>query len=144
MKDADMKKSTLIILIYLMFPANVFSEVIFDGTIHPSTQGMTLQGDIEVKADQGKISAHNLYHSFSRFNINENETATFTGPEHIENIISRVTGMEQSIIDGALVSEIPDANFYFPLIPKSIDANVQIEIALSILSKPTQVVYSVS
>jgi filamentous hemagglutinin family protein len=107
-----MKKIMLIIVIMLICPSNVLSEAIFDGTIHPNTKGMTLQGNFEVKAEQGKISGNNLYHSFERFNINENETATFTGPEHIDNVISRVSGMEQSIINGTLLSEIPDANFY--------------------------------
>jgi filamentous hemagglutinin family protein len=77
-----------------------------------STKGTTLTGEFEINAEHGKTSGNNLFHSFSTFNIDSNETATFTGPDHIQNIISRVTGSEKSIIDGTLRSEIPQANFY--------------------------------
>ncbi len=94
--------------------SNVFSEIILDGTMNPEFKGALPVSDaiIEIEAKHGKIQGHNLFHSFSKFNIDTNETATFTGPEHISNIISRVTGMEQSFIDGTLRSEISGANFY--------------------------------
>src|SRR5918998_998399 len=51
--------------------------------------------------------------SLGLFNINTNESATFTGPAAIDNIISRVTGGSQSFIDGPLRSEIQSANLWF-------------------------------
>ena len=39
-------------------------------------------------------------------------SATFTGPETIANILSRVTGGQPSVIDGRLQSTIPGANLY--------------------------------
>ena len=41
------------------------------------------------------------------------EQATFSGPDAIERIISRVTGGERSDIDGAIKSTIAGADFYF-------------------------------
>src|SRR5712691_5930116 len=54
----------------------------------------------------------NLFHSFDRFNVGINDTASFSGPTGIVNILSRVTGGQQSVIDGRLQSTIPEANLY--------------------------------
>ncbi|MDM8525332.1 filamentous hemagglutinin N-terminal domain-containing protein [Desulfococcaceae bacterium HSG8] len=54
----------------------------------------------------------NLFHSFQQFNIHSGESATFTGPDSVQNIISRVTGGDPSWIDGKLRSEIPGADMY--------------------------------
>src|SRR5262245_11234035 len=42
----------------------------------------------------------NLFHSFDRFSIGTGDTASFTGPPGIANIVSRVTGGQRSDIDG--------------------------------------------
>src|SRR5262245_39949737 len=54
----------------------------------------------------------NLFHSFDRFNVGTNDTARFSGPTGIVNILSRVTGGQPSLIDGRLHSTIPGANLY--------------------------------
>jgi filamentous hemagglutinin family protein len=55
----------------------------------------------------------NLFHSFERFSVGTNDTARFTDPQTgIENILSRVTGRERSMINGLLQSTIPEANLY--------------------------------
>jgi filamentous hemagglutinin family protein len=56
----------------------------------------------------------NLFHSFERFSVGTNATARFSasGPPGIQNILSRVTGGQQSLIDGRLQSTIPGANLY--------------------------------
>ena len=41
----------------------------------------------------GKTVGGNLFHSFSDFNIQTGESATFTGPDSINNILGRVTGV---------------------------------------------------
>ncbi|MCP4108160.1 MAG: filamentous hemagglutinin N-terminal domain-containing protein [Desulfobacteraceae bacterium] len=103
-----------IILFAFMFlySASACAEAVFDGTMKPGTAGMTLTGDFEISAEHGRTAGTNLFHSFSTFNINTNETATFTGPDTIRNVISRVTGGSISQIDGGLLSEIPGANIY--------------------------------
>ena len=60
----------------------------------------------------GQIRGSNLFHSFAQFNVLTGESATFTGPNSIANVLSRVTGGRQSIIDGLLRSQIPGANLY--------------------------------
>ena len=60
----------------------------------------------------GTQNGPNLFHSFSNFDINTGEIATFVGPTIIENIINRVTGGTTSNIDGLIRSSIPGANLY--------------------------------
>jgi len=60
----------------------------------------------------------NLFHSFSEFRLNSGETALFTGPATIQNVLARVTGVDgvitSSLIDGTIDSTaMPDANFFF-------------------------------
>jgi filamentous hemagglutinin family protein len=106
------KKTIIFVIISIVFTSNITAEVIFDDT------GIELKGTesngyhMKITDDYGKLSGNNLYHSFSKFNINQNEIATFSGPEHVQNIISRVTGGEMSMIHGTLRSEIPHANFF--------------------------------
>lgn len=86
------------------------AEVITDGSTGVQA---TLQGpDFAITQELGDRRGNNLFHSFQTFNINTGESATFTGSSDIANIISRVTGGELSTIDGALNSEIPNANFF--------------------------------
>jgi len=73
----------------------------------------------EIKAEYGKLKQSNLFHSFTQFNLHFGESAVFSGPETVQNIITRVTGPEVSWIDGKLGTGIPDADLYF-LNPKGI------------------------
>jgi filamentous hemagglutinin family protein len=52
----------------------------------------------------------NLFHSFGAFNIYEGQSATFTGPSSIENVLGRVTGGSSSFIDGLLRTQFENAN----------------------------------
>lgn len=67
----------------------------------------------DISADLGHQAGSNLLHSFHTFNLQSGETATFSGPETVNAIISRVTGGSPSRIDGTLRSTIPQADFYF-------------------------------
>jgi filamentous hemagglutinin family protein len=60
----------------------------------------------------GTIRGSNQFHSFDRFSIGTNDTASFTGPDGVTNILSRVTGGQLSNIDGTIQSQIPGANLY--------------------------------
>ncbi len=108
--------------IFLCLLAGSFLPVYADGT-HP--RGITLDGTIgtagmldipgpnyEIKAEHGHQAGANLFHSFQKFNIHSNESATFSGPNSVQNIISRVTGGNASWIDGTLRSTIPGADMY--------------------------------
>ncbi|MDM8551055.1 filamentous hemagglutinin N-terminal domain-containing protein [Desulfobacterales bacterium HSG2] len=68
--------------------------------------------DYDIRAEYGQQAGTNLFHSFHRFNIHSDETATFSGPPSLQNIISRVTGGDSSWIDGQLRSDIAGADMY--------------------------------
>lgn len=84
------------------------AEVVFDGTVGP---GGTLTGNFEIPDSFGTQVGQNLFHSFSTFNVNTGESATFTSSYAgvTNNVIGRVTGDSLSTIDGLLASTIPGA-----------------------------------
>ncbi|MDM8560611.1 filamentous hemagglutinin N-terminal domain-containing protein, partial [Candidatus Parabeggiatoa sp. HSG14] len=69
--------------------------------------------DYLIGADLGSQLDGNLFHSFQDFNLNSLESATFSGPNNVQNILSRVTGGNPSNIDGLIRSTIPNADMYF-------------------------------
>lgn len=84
-----------------------------DGTVG-SAGSLDLPGpDYEIRAKYGQQAGTNLFHSFQQFNIHADETATFTGSDSVQNIISRVTGGDPSWIDGKLGSAVPNADIWF-------------------------------
>lgn len=44
----------------------------------------------------------NLYHSFSQFSVPANQTAYFNNATNVSNIITRITGVEKSVIEGKI------------------------------------------
>jgi filamentous hemagglutinin family protein len=99
----------LFLPVILLFYTTTFAEIVLDGTLGPA---IALQGpDFDIRADLGQQYGGNLFHSFKLFNLNTQEIATFSGPNSVKNIISRVTG-GRSIIDGQLRSNIPQADLY--------------------------------
>src|SRR3954471_2708547 len=99
------------LLVALLAAGPVQAQIVTDGTVGPkvSLRG----GDIEIGANLGTRRGDNLFHSFERFGIATGQTATFTGPGTIKNVISRVTGGEVSNIDGTLASKVGQADLYF-------------------------------
>ena len=78
-----------------------------DGTVG-NAGALDLPGpDYDIRAEYGQQAGSNLFHSFQQFNIHSDESATFSGPDSVKNIISRVTGGSASWIDGRLGSAIP-------------------------------------
>ena len=92
----------------LALPAH--AGITMDGTLG---QGGALAGpNYQIPADLGQQVGGNLFHSFGQFSIDTGESATFSGPHSVNNIIGRVTGGEASFIDGTIRSTIPGANLY--------------------------------
>lgn len=100
----------LLMLSVLLTSSFLYAEVTLDGTLGRS--GSILGPNYGINADMGRQVGGNLFHSFGKFNIYTNESATFSGPGSIENVIARVTGGTSSWIDGRLRSEISGANLY--------------------------------
>jgi len=86
------------------------AQITFDGTL--GAPGALTGSSITIGAASGQQLGGNLFHSFSRFNVNTGQAVTFAGPGSVGNIISRVTGGSVSSIDGLLGSSIANANLY--------------------------------
>ena len=83
-----------------------------------------------IPASLGKKVGGNLFHSFAEFNLVNGQSATFSGPADVRNILSRVTGGTASSIDGILRSDIDGAHLYF-INPSGVlfGANAKLEIS---------------
>src|SRR5438105_12106781 len=66
-----------------------------------------------IPANLGKQIGGNLFQSFNQFDLNSTQSATFTGPPNVQNILSRVTSGSPSSIDGTVSSQIQGANLFF-------------------------------
>lgn len=90
---------------------NAVAEVVLDNSL---TNTPALPGpDFQITADHGVQQGANLFHSFQSFSLTSDQSATFSGPNSVANIIGRVTGGATSNIDGTINSTIPDANLFF-------------------------------
>src|SRR6516165_7056144 len=92
-------------------------EVTLDGSLGP--RGVVGGGSVNgnpttylISDNLGTRAGNNLFHSFGAFNIGTGESATFTGPAGIQNVIGRVTGGTPSSIDGTIRSTIDGANLF--------------------------------
>ena len=104
-----LKKLLFVFLTLLSAPLH--AQITLDGTLGPAT---ALTGpNYDITSNFGQTIGSNLFHSFNEFNLTAAESATFSGPNSIANILSRVTGGNPSSIDGLLRSTIPGANFFF-------------------------------
>lgn len=113
----------------------VYAQIVRDGTIGPSGPQTLTGPNFRIDSTLGEISGSNLFHSFSEFNVQLGESATFfnSQPVSIDNILSRVTGNNPSTINGLLASEIPGANLYL-LNPRGVifGPNAALDIGASI------------
>jgi len=98
----------VIVLLCLLSCKVAFADITPDGTLGTDVS----QAGVDFTITGGTERGTNLFHSFSIFDINTGETASFQGPASIANILSRVTGGATSNIDGTLRSGIPGAAFY--------------------------------
>jgi len=93
-------------------PCPAAGHVVLDGTLGSS--GPLSGPDFNITANLGKTVGNNLFQSFSQFDLAQGDTARFTGPMNIQNIIARVTGGNASTINGTIDSTaMPKANFFF-------------------------------
>ena len=86
------------------------AQITLDGSLGP--RGPLSGPNYEISAGMGQLRGRNLFHSFGQFNVLTGESATFTGPASVANILSRVTGGNPSVIDGLLQSNIPGASLF--------------------------------
>ncbi|MBD2303477.1 filamentous hemagglutinin N-terminal domain-containing protein [Nostoc sp. FACHB-87] len=98
------KINSTIIVLLLTFDTVKFTpasaQIIPDKTL-PASSTINNQGS-SIIIDGGTQVGRNLYHSFSDFSISTGKTAFFNNSVNIENIITRVTGISSSVIDGTI------------------------------------------
>lgn len=101
-------KPTLLFLCSVPFYCSYFytimvmADVMTDGSMGANTE---LTGpNFIIPADLGTEAGANLFHSFSEFDLNKEQTATFITSPQTDNIIARVTDHDASVIDGQITT----------------------------------------
>jgi len=88
-----------------------YAQITPDNTLGSENSTVTLTGTVD-RLDGGVTRGTNLFHSFQEFNVEEGRTALFTKPGGIENILTRVTGVNPSNILGTLSVSSGNANLF--------------------------------
>jgi filamentous hemagglutinin family protein len=110
MRNAAVFRLRLVLL--LTFCAHpLFGGVVLDGSF--GTHGALPGPNFMISANYGRQIGGNLFQSFSQFNLNSSQSATFTGPQTVHNIMARVTSGSPSSVDGTIHSDIQGANLFF-------------------------------
>jgi len=99
------------ILLLIFICHSLSAEIVTDGSL--GNRVNLNAPDYQITQDLGQRKGDNLFHSFDSFNIYQGESATFSGDNNIQNVISRVTGGESSTIDGVFRNTIPESDTYF-------------------------------
>jgi filamentous hemagglutinin family protein len=107
-----MMKGLALAALTLFASAIAHAQITLDGSMG-GPSGALAGPNYTIPDAVGKTVGNNLFQSFGQFNLSAGETATFTGPANIQNVISRVTGGNASSIDGLLQCDIAGANFFF-------------------------------
>ena len=81
---------------------SVKAQLIPDNTLGKENSLVNSINSLEDRIDGGAIRGSNLFHSFKEFNIGNNRSVYFNNPASIQNILTRVTGSNQSQILGKL------------------------------------------
>ncbi|MBD2209164.1 CHAT domain-containing protein [Nostoc linckia FACHB-104] len=95
----------------------LFSPFVKAQSITPANDGtgtvITTEGN-KIDISGGSLSSDrtNLFHSFSQFGLDANQTANFLSQPSIQNILGRVTGNSASLINGLIQVTGGNSNLY--------------------------------
>src|SRR5579863_3308671 len=85
--------------VLIAFPHAAPAQIQRDNTLALASRGLALTGpNFAIPSTLGQIQGTNLFHSFSLFNVQTGQSATFSGPPSVTNILTRVTGGSPSTI----------------------------------------------
>jgi filamentous hemagglutinin family protein len=100
-------------LILVILPLKAKAQIIPDASTGTQiTPDININGILSDQINGGSIRGSNLFHSFSEFNINTGRGVYFSNPVDITNILTRVTGVNASNLNGKL-GVLGNANLYF-------------------------------
>ena len=117
---------TFVIAAWLLAPPGS-ADVVRDGSLGPAADVQPTGPAFVIPAEHGEYAnggRSNLFHSFARFDLTAEQSATFTGPVDVRNILARITALDASSIDGLVGSTIDGANLFlinpngFPVRPE--------------------------
>ncbi|MFW9264570.1 filamentous hemagglutinin N-terminal domain-containing protein [Nostoc sp. CALU 546] len=92
----------LAFIFYVLLSSSAMAQILPDKAL-PVNSLVTPQGDIS-NINGGTQVGSNLFHSFEQFSLSTGSTAYFNNASNVQNIISRVTGLSISKIDGLLMA----------------------------------------
>ena len=99
----------------LLLAAAGVADVVRDGSLGPGAEVQPTGPNFVIPETHGRFadgSESNLFHSFAEFDLTANQSATFTGPAAVANILARITDNNASSIDGLVASAIDGADLY--------------------------------
>jgi filamentous hemagglutinin family protein len=89
-----------IVLSSSLLPLNAQAQVTPDDTLPDNTVVTPQEKTIEIGG--GTTRGNNLFHSFQEFSVPDGSEAAFNNADSIDNILSRVTGGKESVINGGI------------------------------------------
>ncbi|MEL6382230.1 MAG: filamentous hemagglutinin N-terminal domain-containing protein [Cyanobacteria bacterium J06626_18] len=95
----------------LLLAGSAHGQIVPDNTLGTESSVVN-SGDLIDLIEGGATRGSGLFHSFEDFNVDAGQQVYFANPVGIENILSRVTGLNPSEINGLLGVDGP-ANLFF-------------------------------
>src|SRR5437016_1332801 len=99
MQTFKQSRFAVVLVFFAALAPPIRGQVRTDGTLGHAAR--TFAGpNFTIGPNLGKQVGGNLFHSFSSFDLAKGETANFTGPPSVHNVLARVTGGQGSNMDG--------------------------------------------
>ena len=89
-------------LVVCLFPSLAKAQSVVPAADGTGTVVTPVDSQINISGGQTSSDGTNLFHSFTQFNLDQNQSANFLSNPSIQNILGRVTGGNASTINGLI------------------------------------------